>query len=642
MTKELKEASEVLSTDSQMITFLTYYAQRNSEGTVETWDEAVERAVENLYELSDGKLTDEEYQKIYSAIHELKVIPSMRLFSMPSAAIRRCNTVIYNCSFLIIDTWQAIAEIMYLTMSGVGVGYSVENKAINRLPEIPDSLEKDYLIYDIEDNQIGWADSVQYLFERIDAGYIPEFNYSDIRPAGTPLKTKGGFASGPEPLKKFHEHTINILIKAMGRQLTSIEVHDIVNMISETAVSNGSRSGALICLFSDDDELMFNAKSEEGWYRKYPWRTYSNNSMVVNGTTKDKIENVMDRLFVDKTGDPGLFNGSKFFKGNRKYFDDVHVGVNPCGEVLLSSYPHNSENILGGGGQFCNLTSVVVKPEDTIESLEEKLYIAALIGTIQATATNFRFLREGWKTITDMEALLGVSFTGIWDNVELFEDPKLLQHYYQIVKTTNKIYAEELDINPATGLTAIKPSGNSSMLTHTSPGANVDFGRYQIRNMRVGKHSTMAEFLIENGVPYFPDPSESTSGKHIFKIPKISNAELTLETATAFEQLAMVNILNDNYCDHNTSVTITYGENEIEDLRLWVTENYDSITGLAFFPKYDQSQPYLPIQVVSKEDFEDFVKDYPELDWEKYYENGESAPITPTVECSGERCDIVW
>ena len=1042
-----------------MITFLTYYAQRNDNG-IETWEDAVGRATDNLRAISGNMLPEKIYERIYNAILNLEVIPSMRLFSMPSAAIERCNTVIYNCSFLTIDTFIAISEMMYLTMSGVGIGYSIEQEVIAKLPGIPPELGKSFSPFLIEDSQIGWASSVSHLFSEIVAGRYPEFDYSKIRPAGTQLKTKGGFASGPEPLKKFHEHALKIIMGAKGRQLKSIELHDIINMISETAVSNGSRSGALICLFSDSDDDMFNAKSDPNWYPKYPWRSYSNNSMVTNGATQEKIDEVMKKLFVDKTGEPGLFNRDKFFKGTRKYFDDVHVGVNPCltgdtlvhtvngdipiktladsgkdidvftvnpangkleiktmrhprvtgynepifeltienghkiratanhkfllssgeykrldelkdgdslwiananysgkkssngylgyktssskrtkyqhrlvaeyyynngknivgnnvvhhkdfnsrnnskdnleimskedhdrlhgermmgnnnpmrraqtewpeekwqqysenmsaavsgekngrfsgysneelynaildfintlgylptkkdwqkfassngypqkfsqyrldnigkiidvakdadikslsatrtanrwfdnteqkqcngcqtlfydpvgtleycslncehgilpdnviykackhcgtemvlphyrreisycsrecyyggsksynsvnveavyenhkvisvefvgsedvyngtvddyhnflvggfeegsetkkvylcnlqcGEVLLSSYPHDSKNIIGGGGQFCNLTSVVVSPSDDLISIEEKLATATIIGTIQAKATNFRFLRRGWKEVTDMEALLGVSFTGVWDNVELFEDPKALQHYYQIVKRTNKVYANLLHINPAAGLTAIKPSGNSSMLTHTSPGANMDFGQYQIRNMRIGKHSKMAEFLINKGVPYFKDPVESTAAKYIFAIPKKSNAEVTLETGTAFEQLAMVQLLNDNYCDHNTSVTITYDESETKALAAWVREHYKEITGLAFFPKYDQNQPYLPIQVVGKEEYDKFMETYPEFDWTDYYKNEEFDAITPTVECSGERCDIVW
>lgn len=629
MTGHLPSEQEVLNTDLSYFTFYNFYAQK-VDGKPETWTQAVGRAVDALRYLSNNELTDAEYQDIFDGIYQLKVLPSMRLFSMPLDAIRRCNTVIYNCSFVAIDDFDTIAEMLYLSMSGVGIGYSVENKVISKLPEIPyfyyNTAKTKFVVPDAQD---GWADSIKYLFKSVLNGEYPVFDYSQIRSAGEPLKTKGGYASGPDPLSLYHRHALFILAQAQGRQLTSLEVHDIVNMISECAISNGSRTGALICLFDHDDEAMFDAKSDPEWYIKTPWRAYSNNSMVVNGDT-GYIDTAIQKLIYDQTGEPGLFSPQKFFDSGRTTKD--YVGVNPCGEVLLR---HK---------EFCNLSTIVLDEHAATDQDElfRRAELATLIGTIQSMADNFNYLSSDWKVNSQEERLLGVCVTGIYDYKDNFSKDSLtsLMNY---IKVVNAELASKFGINVSASVTSVKPSGNTSVLTNTSPGVNPDFSKYQIRNIRVGKHSKMAEFLINNGVPYILDPYDSNQSKYVFSFPKISRSENTIDKTTAKEQIENYLMWKDYYTTHNVSVTITYKNDEKDYIAQWIKDNYRTVVGAAFFPYYESNQAYLPVQVVSENDYLAFVEKYPVINWQEYADFAAGNHVSvPVLECSGERCDIVW
>lgn len=636
----LPEENQVLTTDLQWMTFFNYYSQLK-DGIAETWTEACTRATNNLRLIAGDLVTENEYQEIFEAIYLQDVLPSMRLFSMPTKAIERCNTVIYNCSFIMIDTFRSIAEILYLTMSGVGVGYTVENEIIDRLPEIPHFTNGTYKNRVIADSQIGWADSINFLFDTIMEGNVPVFSYEKIRPAGTPLKTKGGVASGPEPLELYHNHVLSILKSAQGRKLTSIEVHDIVNLVSECAVSNGSRSGALICLFDDNDKSMLNAKSDPDWYTKTPWRAYSNNSVVVNGSTHGFIDDIVDQLIYDNAGEPGLFSRQKFYDQGRT--TTGIVGVNPCGEVLLqSTYDEPDAECNMGGGQFCNLSTVITKEKTFSKyNLFEQIKIATLIGTIQSMATSFRFLRPGWEENTKREHLLGVCITGIYDYKEKYTD-ELKDTMRYNVNLWNKRYSKRFGIEASTSTTSVKPSGNTSALTNTSPGANPEFGKYQIRNVRVGKNSRMAKFLSAHNMIGFDDPFAQTDGRMIFSFPKIGLSNNTLQTATAQEQIDNYLHWANIYTSHNVSVTVTYKESEKEFIADWIKQNYKSVTGMAFFPEFDSNMPFLPVQVVTEEEYNEALSNHPKIDWRDYYKFEGVHEQLDTVECAGDRCDISY
>lgn len=626
-----KDVNTILKTPLQWFTFYNFYSQKNNESKPESWQEAVTRATENLRYLSNNKLTEEDYKEIAQSIYELKVVPSMRLFSMPLEAIKRCNSVIYNCSFIAIDNFDAIAEMLYLSMSGVGIGYTVEHKAIDKLPVLPDFLFGDDEVFVVPDTQAGWADSVKHLFKSVENGIYPQFDYSKIRPAGAPLKTKGGVASGPEPLKMYHEHVMRIIEHALGRQLKSIEVHDIVNMVSECAISNGSRTGALICLFDNSDTDMLNAKSDPNWLDTHKWRSYSNNSIVVNGTTDQVIDEVVQRLIYDASGEPGLFSPKKFYETGRVSHDG-YVGINPCGEVLLRNK------------QFCNLSTVILD-EETVNSSEEllnRLRVATLIGTIQSMADHFDYLSDTWQFNTQEERLLGVSITGIYDYKDHFNSGTL-NVMKQFVQVMNESYAGDLGINPSTSVTSIKPSGNTSVLTNTSPGVNPDFGRYQIRNIRVGKHTPMARFLLEKGVPYFDDPNQTNDSRYIFMFPFEGHSNNTLETTNLEEQLENHMLWSNYYTTHNPSVTITYQPEEKDALAQWIKDNYQNVTGMAFWQAYDQTQSYLPVQVVTEQQFKELMDIYPDIDWTEYPNFVGNTHVTVKVlECAGDRCDVVF
>jgi ribonucleoside-triphosphate reductase len=621
-------------TDLQFFVFLDKYANYlPTEGRRETWEEAVTRSVDVLKFLSQDRLDKHTYQFLFESIYRMDVLPSMRLFSMPMAAVERDNSVIYNCSNIGIDSIRSIVDCLYLSMSGCGVGISVEKQYISKLPKV---INKEYYTFSpfvIEDSQIGWAESLRYLLESlINIGVDPVFDYSQIRPAGSYLKTKGGYASGPQPLIDLHEHVRKIVKARQGQNLRSIDILDIVTKIGDCAVSGGSRRSAISVIFDYDDNDMLLAKNGN-YYEHSPWRSNSNNSAVwYDDMPMQHKRDLIEELFANGNGEPGIWNKSAQFRTlpeRRKYNinNESELNSNPCFEIVLKSH------------EFCNLSTAVLRPTDSITTMVNKVIAASIIGTIQSMADNFPYIDPRFQNNLHEERLLGVCLTGIADVHHLLGE-RVLHRLKDVAVSFNQTTALQLGIEPSLAVTAIKPSGNTSALTKSGPGINPEHTEYSYRNVVVNRNTSMFNFLYANEVPFIDHPTRSTDA--VFKFPKSNVGSLTLKDTNAIKQLEIWKQFKQNYTEHNPSVSITYRQNEIDDIKDWIYEHDKIIGGTAFFPSYDANHPYLPIQEITKSEYEQAMGTFPTLNWSnfKFYETGFDER-NAVAECAGGQCEIM-
>jgi len=415
----------------------------------EQWDETVNRYLDFLER--DNPLDGTLRSELYDAIYNLEVMPSMRAMWTAGEALTRCNVAAYNCSYLPINHIRCFDELMYILMCGTGVGFSTERQYINELPAISEHFEKSGSVIRVGDSKSGWSRAYRELISLLYSGQIPRWDTSDVRPAGTPLKTFGGRASGPEPLEDLFEFTTRIFTGAMGRKLTSIEVHDICCKIADIVVVGGVRRSAMIGLSNLSDERMRHAKSGQ-WWEQNPYRALANNSAVY---TERPDMGVWLRewtsLYESKSGERGIFNRQASLlqaMRNGRREECLHFGTNPCSEIILRP------------NQFCNLSEVVVRESDTRGSVTDKVRLATILGTHQATLTDFKYLRRMWKTTTESERLLGVSLTGIYDNPELVLNPQNLEHWKSNAIITNQKQAKELGIEESAAITCVNGAVN--------------------------------------------------------------------------------------------------------------------------------------------------------------------------------------
>lgn len=615
--------------------FFDKYSRFNYEkGRRETWEEAIERSVDFLRELSENKLPEKDYEKIEEYMLDKKAFPSMRLFAMAGEAARRDNASLYNCAAIGIDSTEAMVEVMALSMAGCGVGFSVEDRFVSKLPSV--SEEQDELFFfDIPDDTQGWLEAFRLGLVAWYEGVDVEFGYSQIRPAGAILKTKGGRASGATPLKELLDTTRLIIQKAKGRKLSSLEVHDIVTKIADCVVSGGVRRSALISLFDYDDEEMKHAK-DRGWWHDAPQRANSNNSIVIEERLKkQEVESLFRIMHEGGGGEPGLMfrvNVNELNPTRRKDRDDWLY--NPCGEVNLR-----------GDGQLCNLTQAIVRSYDTIRTLSEKVRIAAIIGTIQSSATSFPFLRPIWHENVEEERLLGVDITGLSDHPDLIT-PATLRRLKKLAIETNKEYAELLGIPQSTAVTCNKPSGNSSLLFDCAPGLHARWAPYYIRRFRVNANSPLRKVLEWHGVHLDPENGQEaeTATSFVVSFPmKSPEGAVTNGDRTAVEQCEWWKMLKLNWTEHNPSVTILYEEDELGKIVDWVYENQEIIGGMSFLPKDDHYYPLAPYERITKEQYELMIKDVPDIYWEETlpaFEQEDNTTIATELACSSGTCEI--
>lgn len=628
-----------MQTDYQKYIHKSRYARwRDEDGRRETWGETVQRYVDFF---ADKFMDRGEYASskdfLRSAITNLEVMPSMRCLMSAGKALERDNVAGYNCAYLPIDHPRAFDEAMYILLCGTGVGYSVERQCIQRLPEVAEEIYETDTTIKVSDSKIGWASAFRELLSLLYSGKEPQWDVSRVRPAGSRLKTFGGRASGPEPLERLFRNAVRIFKGARGRNLTSLECHDLMCYIADTVVVGGVRRSACICLSNLSDDRMRTAKYGE-WYLENPQRALANNSVAY--TEKPDFRSFLNEwatLYKSKSGERGIVNREAFRKKCRKIGrDENHEwGMNPCGEIILRP------------NQFCNLTEVVIRPEDTLETLKTKVRYATILGTLQATLTDFRYLRPIWKKNTEEEALLGVSLTGImdhpimsgrsdaskWGSVVSQDLPDWLEELKQVAKETNEEWANILGINSAAAITCCKPSGTVSQLVDCSSGIHPRLFPYYIRTVRTDRCDPLGLMLAEQGVPYSQDQYN-----YYFRFPMKSPEYSTLaKDMSALEQLKMWKIYADYWCDHNPSQTIYYTEDTFMEVGQWVWSHFDQIGGLSFFPHTDNVYENNPYIEITKEKYEELASTFPqEIDWDALvtYEKVDSTTGTQEYACS--------
>ena len=620
----------------QYIAIGKYARWVEDEGRRETWHETVDRYMDNVVKpvIGDDSFVD----SIGKAILKLDVMPSMRALMTAGPALDRDNTAGYNCSYLPVDDMKSFDEAMYILLCGTGVGFSVERKYIEKLPEVPTLFDSDTTIT-VKDSKEGWAKALRLLIALLYSGEIPKWDVSKIRPAGARLKIFGGRASGPAPLIDLFNFVLSTFKNAQGRQLSSLECHDIMCFIGNVVVSGGVRRSAMISLSNLQDDRMRHAKSGL-WYEHNGHRALSNNSVCY--TDKPDAETFMREwlaLIESKSGERGIFNreASKKQAAKNGRRDIEHdFGCNPCSEIILRPY------------QFCNLTEVVVRKKDTINDLERKVRLATILGTIQSTYTKFPYLRKVWQRNTEEERLLGVSLTGIMDNPLLTKENsglgKTLERLRNVAITTNAEWAERLGINPSTAITCVKPSGTVSQLVDSASGIHPRHSDYYIRTVRGDNKDPLTQFLKDQGVssePCVMKPDTTT----VFSFP-INSPEgaIVRNDLTAIEQLETWLIYQRHWCEHKPSITCTVRDDEWFEVGAFVYKHFDEMSGVSFLPHSDHVYQQAPYQECTKEDYDMLYHNTPKyIDWSKLedYEKEDTTKSSQTFACTGDVCEVV-
>ncbi|MEW5805325.1 MAG: ATP cone domain-containing protein [Patescibacteria group bacterium] len=619
----------------QKFQFYDKYSRFNYElGRRETWIETVNRAVNFLKELSEERLSKEVYEKLHHFILEMKAMPSMRLLAMAGPAARRNNMAIYNCSYLPVDSLDSFVEALLISMAGCGVGFSVEKKYVENLPRIKRQQQGKPVKFVIPDSTEGWASALKQGLELWFAGKDIEYDFSQVRPAGAPLRTKGGRASGPEPLRKMLEFARSKILSRQGSFLRPIDAHDIMCAIGDAVVSGGVRRTAMISLFDFDDTEMRLCKSGEN-IKGNERRWNANNSMVWPERELSQAEITRFILEMDESarGEPGIFSRWAAQNTVPKRRRPADFGTNPCGEIILRPY------------EFCNLSIAVARKEDDFESLKQKVEIAAIIGTIQSMATNFPGLRPEWKKNCQEERLLGVDINGQMD-CPAFRDEKAMEKLRQVAIETNKKYARILGINQSAAVTCVKPSGNSSQLLDCSSGVHARWSKYYIRNVRVGAHTPVFKVLRDAGVPMDPENNQSPelARTWVAHFPvKSPPGAVVRKDLTALDQCRYWLKVKENWTEHNPSVTVTYSPDELLDIAKWVWQHQDKIGGMTFLPSFDAQYDQMPYVEISKEEYDRLNQDFPEIDFSKIYRYEEEDLTTAAQEvaCLAGVCDLI-
>lgn len=618
-----------------------YARYLDNEGRREHWPETVKRYFDfmqkHLKEKHNYDLDSTLRGKLENAVNNLDVVPSMRSIMTAGEALERQNIAGYNCSYLPIDDPKAFDEAMYILLCGTGVGFSVEQKYVNKLPEIPCKLYDSESLVVVKDSKEGWAKALRQVIALLYAGEIPKWDVSSVRPAGTRLKTFGGRASGPEPLVELFKYVVSKFKGAAGRKLTSLEAHDILCKIGEVVVVGGVRRSAMISLSDLGDDRMAHAKAGN-WWDGNGQRALANNSAVYD--VKPDVGQFMrewSSIYESHSGERGIFNryASELQAGkNGRRKLNQEWGTNPCSEIILRPY------------QFCNLSSVIVRSDDTVDRLRDKIAMATILGTFQSTMTHFPYLRKIWQTNTEEERLLGVSMTGILDNKLLNNPddpnlPKLLEELKDVAVNVNTEYADAIGINRSAAITAIKPEGTVSQLSSTASGIHPQHAQYYIRRVRSDNKDPLTDFLKSQGFPSEPcfmKPDSTT----VFSFPmKVAEGALLREDLDAITHLRLWLMFQRHYCEHKPSVTISVQEHEWPKVGAWVWENFDEITGVSFLPMDGGTYRQAPYETIDAAMYEKLASEMPKgIDWDKFIENTDNVEGAQTLACAAGGCEI--
>jgi ribonucleoside-triphosphate reductase (thioredoxin) len=613
------------------------------KGRRENWIETVKRYMsfmtKHLVSNYGYKSSDPIFQEIETAIIEHEIMPSMRALMAAGPAMEKDNISAFNCSFVAVDSLRAFDEAMYILMNGTGVGFSVEHDFVKNLPVIADEFEQTETTIIVEDSKDGWAKAYKELISLLANGQIPKWNTDKVRPAGARLKTFGGRASGPEPLRELFRFTVQVFKNAKGRKLKPLEAHDIMCKIGEVVVVGGVRRSALISLSNLDDFEMAKAKSGQ-WWETQPQRALANNSAIY--TSKPNTAQFLREwrnLYESKSGERGIYNAESVRKHIEKFGrrDASKVrGTNPCAEVLLRP------------GGLCNLTEVIIRETDTREDLLRKVRLATLLGTWQSSLTNFKYLRKLWKNNAEEERLLGVSLTGIYGN-KLTAEPtpelqSLLVEMREHAVSINKEEAEKIGIEQSVGITCVKPSGTVSQLVGVSSGIHPWYAQYYIRSVRADNKDPLTAFLKAAGVPFEPDfmKPETTT---VFGFPiKAPDGATTSSDVNAIQHLELWKMYREHWTEHNPSVTIQVQEDEWMDVGAWVYKNFDNIGGVSFLPASEHTYRQAPYQEITKEQYEALAASFPsEISWMDFmkFETEDGTTGTQELACTSGVCELV-
>ena len=611
-----------------------YARYLDSEQRRETWDETIDRYLQ--FFIDREQINNNEAQLLKKSITTQEVMPSMRCLMTAGVALERDNVAGFNCSYLPIDSPRSFDELMYILLCGTGVGFSVERDYVNQLPVVADSFHDTESTVVVSDSKIGWASAFRELISLLYAGKVPKCDLTKIRPAGTRLKTFGGRASGPQPLADLFNYAVLLFKGATGRKLTSLECHDLVCKIADIVVVGGVRRSALISLSNVTDNRMSNAKNGN-WYDTNGQRALANNSAVYSEKPDfDTYSGEMKRLYDSKSGERGIFSriaAQKIAARNERRDATFKFGTNPCSEIILRPY------------QFCNLSEVIVRADDTEETLKDKVKVATILGTLQSTMTDFRYLRNVWKKNTEEEALLGVSMTGIMDckltngSTGTEKLGKLLETLKAVAVKTNKKWAETLGVNQSVAITCVKPSGTVSQLTDSASGIHPRFSDYYVRTVRADKKDPLATAMIEAGFPHEEDVMNMSNW--VFSFPqKAPNKAVTVESMGAMEQLYLWKIYQDHWCEHKPSMTCYYNDDNFFAVCQWIWENFDSVSGISFLPEAEHVYKQAPYQKIDKVEYTKLLKEMPkDMSWD-LAESSDNTEGSQTLACVAGVCEL--
>ena len=632
-----------LPTQYQQFIHLSRYSRWNyEEKRRETWEETVDRYFrffkEHLLDNYNYKFKDKDIGELRNAILNLDIMPSMRCLMTAGPALKKENVAGYNCAYIHVDSIRSFDEILYVLMNGTGIGFSVERRHTEQLPYVPYELHDTDTTIIVADSKLGWARAFKELVALIYSGHIPKWDLSGVREAGAILKTFGGRASGPDPLDSLFKFTIKTAQEAKGRRLKPIECHDIVCKVAEVVVVGGVRRSALLSLSDIDDDEMRYAKSG-AWFHENPQRALANNSANYHDEpSTGTFLREWTALYDSKSGERGIFSSKASALQAKRHSDRLvnqeiySFGTNPCSEIILRSR------------EFCNLSEVVIRSEDTITEIGRKVKLATMLGTIQSTLTNFKYLPREWCKNCDDERLLGVSLTGIMDN-PLTSNPKPenLQSLRDIAVHTNEAFAQEININPSASITCVKPSGTVSQLVDSASGIHSRHSPYYIRRVRMDAKDPMTTFMQDLKWVWEPDitkPNETVVFSFPIESPKGS---ITREKRSAIQQLEVWKLYQEHWCQHKPSITITVREDEWLEVGSWVFNNFETMSGVSFLPHTDHAYKQAPYEDCNKKTFNSLNKKICEADWSTLtqYEEEDYTVASQELACVAGHCEVL-
>ena len=633
--------SDKFKTPIQYFQFISKYARWNEDkGRRETWEECVERVMGFFMTRQQlmHKLSADEWLELRNAMYNLEALPAMRIIQMAGPALERCNVGAYNCAYLNIDCLQAFPELLYILMQGSGVGFSVESEYIDKLPRVRKQRAVSRHKFTIEDSTEGWCDALRFGIEKWFIGEDVEYDFSLIRDQGARLKTKGGRASGPEPLKQLLKFVRDKILSRQGSRLTDKDCHDICCMTGKIVQVGGVRRASEISL-SDLDSLEMRHAKNGNWWETSPWLDMSNNSAVYD--EKPGAVEFMDEwiaLAKSGSGERGIFNRGGIIRQIPKRRKKARFGMNPCGEIILRSC------------EFCNLSIVVARPNDTPESLKRKVRIAAIFGTLQASLTDFKYLREDWKKNCQDECLLGVDITGqmdcsllrpTHDTLQATARSTLLQELRDEVANVNVALALRLGINPSAANTTVKPSGNSSQFLFCGSGGHAWYSPFFIRRVRGSIFDPVSKLMVDEGVPHKPDPTNPALLVFDFPVEAPEGA-ITRNEMTAIDMLENWLTWKKNWAEHSVSITVYVEPHEWLAVGNWVYEHWDDVSGLAFLPKSNANYELAPYEEIDEVTYDALLAEFPKINWAKLrrYESEDMTTSAQEPACVGGACEL--